>query len=190
MGSNDPDETADLVKRAAAGEPEAWNALVSHFNGLVWAVIRQHRLGREDAQDVAQVVWLRLLENLGTLREPGRVNAWLVTVTKRESLRVIRLGRRTIPLAEDAVDHADLGPAVDEIVATRQSRRVVLAVMRRLGLRCQQLLMLIAYKLSYQEIAVVMDMPKGSIGPTRMRCIKQFRALLGEAGINPDTPGS
>lgn len=189
MGSDDPDEIADLVNRAAAGEREAWAALVAQFNGLVWTVIRQHRLGREDAQDTSQVVWLRLLESLGRIREPNRLNAWLVTVTKRECLRQIRLRRPTVPL-DDAPLPADQSRPVEDVVVARHRQREVFAVMRKLGQRCRQLLALCGHKLPYQDIADVMDMPRGSIGPTRMRCLRELRQLLREAGIDPDTPDS
>jgi len=61
----------------------------------------------------------------------------------------------------------------------------VFATMRRLDPRCRQLLELSAFKLHYQEIAKLLDMPVGSIGPTRKRCLDRLRKLLRAAGINP-----
>jgi RNA polymerase sigma factor (sigma-70 family) len=187
MGPDDPEATAELVKRAAAGEREAWNALVRQFNGLIWVIVRQHRLSREEAQDTTQVVWLRLLENLGSLRDPSRVGAWLATTTRHECLRLIRLRRRTVLAADNLLEtQADPSPSPEEIVTARDHQRAVFAVVRMLGLRCRQLLELSAFKLPYQEIAELLDMPVGSIGPTRMRCLNQLRELLRAAGINPD----
>jgi RNA polymerase sigma factor (sigma-70 family) len=186
MGPDDP-ETAELVKRAAAGEPAAWNALVKRFNGLIWVIVRQHRLSREEAQDATQVVWLRLLESLGSLHDPSRVGAWLATTTRRECLRLIRLRRRTVSVADDLLEaQADPSASPEEIVTARDHKRAVFAVVHKLGLRCRQLLELSAFKLSYQEIAELLDMPVGSIGPTRMRCLNQLRELLRAAGIYPD----
>lgn len=190
MGFDDPEEIAELVKRAAAGEPEAWNSLVTRFNGLVWAIIRQHRLSREDAEDVAQVAWLRLLEGLGSLREPSRVGAWLATTTRHECLRVIRLRRRMTWEVVDPEPQPDPGPSPADVVTARDHMRAVFAIVRTLGPRCQQLLTLSAYKLPYREIAKLMGMPVGSIGPIRLRCLNQLRALLREAGINRDFPDS
>lgn len=187
MGPDDPEATAELVKRAAAGEREAWNALVRRFNGLIWTIVRQHRLSLEDAQDAAQVVWLRLLESLGSLREPSRVGAWLATTTRHECLRLIRLRRRTLPAPDDLLEsRVDPVTSPEEIVTARDHQRTVFAAVRSLGARCQQLLELSAFKLRYQEIAELLDMPVGSIGPTRMRCLEQLRRLLRAAGINPD----
>jgi RNA polymerase sigma factor (sigma-70 family) len=187
MGPNDPEETAALVKRAAAGEHEAWNALVRRFNGLIWAIIRQHRLSQEDAQDATQVVWLRLLESLGSVREPSRVGAWLATTTRYECLRLIRLRRRVVAATDSLLEsQIDPAPSPEKIVTERDHRRAVFAVVRKLGSRCRQLLELSAFKLRYHEIAELLDMPVGSIGPTRNRCLDQLRRLLRTAGINPD----
>ena len=187
MEPDDPETVEELVKRAAAGEREAWNALVRRFNGLIWSIVRQHRLSSEDAQDATQVVWLRLLESLGTLRDPSRVSAWLATTTRYECLRLIRLRRRTLSTVEDMLEsRVDPVASPEEIVTEHDHQRGVFACMRRLGPRCRQLLELSAFKLHYQEIAKLLDMPVGSIGPTRKRCLDQLRKLLRAGGISPD----
>lgn len=68
---DDDDSPIDfLVAAAANGNPEAWNELVDRYTPLLVTVIRRHRLTRTQAEDVAQTVWLRLVEHLGSLREP------------------------------------------------------------------------------------------------------------------------
>ncbi|MGH8574666.1 MAG: RNA polymerase sigma factor [Gammaproteobacteria bacterium] len=191
MGPDNPEEIAELVKRAAAGEREAWDALIQRFNGLIWAIVRKHRLRLADSQDVVQVVWLRLLENLGSLRDPSRVGGWLATTTRHECLRLIRLGNRMIPAVDDLLEsESDPDPSPEDIIATSYHQRAVFEVVRMLDPRCQQLLELSAYQLPYQVISELLDMPVGSIGPTRGRCLERLRELLRAAGINPDAGDS
>src|SRR3954449_1219324 len=111
--SRDMAEVADLVRAAAEGDRDAWDALVDRFNGLVWSVARSHRLSTVDASDVVQTTWLRLVEHLGRLQEPERVGAWLATTARRESLRTLRHSARQVPtdevpeqVAETRVDSA------------------------------------------------------------------------------------
>jgi len=191
MGPDDLQEPGELVKRAAAGDREAWDALVKRYNGLIWAIVKQYRLSREDAQDATQVVWLRLLESLGALRDPGRVGGWLVTTTRHECLRVIRLRRHRVSVGDEPLETiVDPVALPEEIVTENDHLRAVFEIMRTLGRRCRQLLELSAFKLSYLEISELLNMPVGSIGPTRMRCLDQLRELLRAAGINPETDGS
>ena len=58
--------------------------------------------------------------------------------------------------------------------------------------RCQQLLRLLLHEpaVSYQEIGDLLDMPIGSIGPTRARCLGMLRQRLADAGITADAAGS
>jgi len=54
---------------------------------LVVAITRGYRLSLADAQDVGQMVWLKLFENIAKLREPQALPGWICTTTKREALR-------------------------------------------------------------------------------------------------------
>ena len=79
----------DLVARARDGDRQAWDALVERYAPLIWSICRRHRLGRADADDVGQSVWLRLLDQLDRVREPAALPGWLSTTTRRECLRVL-----------------------------------------------------------------------------------------------------
>ena len=75
------------------GSEDAWRALVDRFAPLVHGVARSFRLPRDEAEDVSQTVWLRLVEHLERLREPDRVGAWLASTTRHECLRTLRLAK-------------------------------------------------------------------------------------------------
>ena len=80
--------------RSAEGDQLAWGRLVTRFTPLLWAVARAHRLSDADASDAVQGTWLRLVENLGRIREPERVGAWLATTCRRETTPACRLINR------------------------------------------------------------------------------------------------
>jgi DNA-directed RNA polymerase specialized sigma24 family protein len=73
------DDLAALTRAASLGDQEAWGRLVDRFSGLVWAVVRSFRLDADAAADVSQTTWLRLVEHLDDIREPGRLGSWLAT---------------------------------------------------------------------------------------------------------------
>src|SRR4051794_4119543 len=108
--SRDMAEVADLVRAAAEGDRDAWDALVDRYNGLVWSVARSHRLSTVDASDVVQTTWLRLVEHLGRLQDPERVGAWLATTARRESLRTLRHSARQVPTDEVPETPVDARP--------------------------------------------------------------------------------
>lgn len=183
MGSN-----ADLVSAAAAGDGQAWEELVDRYTNLLWAIARGYRLGTADAGDVVQTTWLRLVEHLERIRDPERVGAWLATTARHECLRLLRKASREVP-SEDDLDAAPAGGAPDgsperQVVDT-ETGILLWQLVDRLPDRCRVLLRLLLADPppSYEEIGAALDMPIGSIGPNRARCLERLRRTAIAAGI-------
>jgi RNA polymerase sigma factor (sigma-70 family) len=182
----------DLVRDAAAGHERAWAELVERFGRLVWAVTRSFGLGQADAADVSQVTWLRLVENLNRLTDPDRVGAWLATTARRECLHVLRRQGRTVPTDDGAVlDATDTRP-VDGPLLRAEAGALVWRALATISPRCQALLRMLATDPppSYDEVSAALDMPIGSIGPTRGRCLERLRRAAEDFGITGDERGS
>jgi len=180
-GSEASDE--NLLKSAGAGDQWAWDALVDRYGGRVWAVARAHRLSTADAEDVFQVTFLRLVTHLETIRDPTRVGAWLATTARHECLRMLRRAGRSVPSGDDAVlDTPDpLLPPVDSKLLTDEREVALREALGRLSAPCQRLLraLMADPEPSYEEVSRALEMPIGSIGPTRGRCLKHLRRELG-----------
>ena len=175
----DASEVSRLVRASASGSETAWNELVRRYSPLVMAVTRSYQLTADDAKDVSQTVWLRLVENLANLREPDALPGWLATTTQRECIRQLRQGRRVLPVdpqTDGALQQcATVDPDADILRAElHQALRDGLA---ELPERDQALLKLRAADppKSYEEISQLLGMPIGSIGPTLRRCLDRLR---------------
>jgi RNA polymerase sigma factor (sigma-70 family) len=174
---------ADLVegwlKGAAAGDPAAWDALVAQYSNLVWAVARSHRLSAADAADVSQTTWLRLVEHLDRIQQPARLGAWLATTARRESLAAIRRGARHVAVgsAEEVAPVSLDEPSPDGALIQAEEQSEVGRAFGRLAERCQRLLRILMADPPphYDEVAEALDMPIGSIGPTRARCLENLQ---------------
>src|SRR5919197_5985614 len=90
-----------LVERARGGDQGAWDAIVARYATLVWSVCRRHGLSGSDAEDVGASVWLRLVERLGTIREPAALPGWIATTTRHECLHALRVAGRQTPVEDD-----------------------------------------------------------------------------------------
>lgn len=183
MGDAGVADLSDLVRAAGQGDQHAWDGLVERFAGLVWHVARGHRLSEADAADVSQTVWLRLVESLPRLREPAALGGWLSTTTRHECLRLLRRSGREVSDAEiDLTGKASDDQTPEAAVEAGERRLAVRRALDRLPIRCQSLLRALAVNpdSSYIEISAALDMPVGSIGPTRGRCLEQLRRSLGD----------
>ena len=171
---------ASLVASAANGDHTAWECLVDRFAPLVRHVTHRYRLSNNDFYDVNQIVWLRLLENIDRIREPRALAGWIVATTRNEALRVLK-SRRRLQLVDAIDDFATERTAHQETPAEqliRQERhRAVRDGLAELKPAQRELLLLLHAEppLSYQEISRRLNIPTGSIGPTRARCLVKLR---------------
>jgi RNA polymerase sigma factor (sigma-70 family) len=178
------DTLAERVNAAASGDQRAWDALVDQFGGLIWAVARAHRLSDADAADVVQATWLRLLEHLGQLRDPARIGPWLITTARRECLRVLGAGRRTVPFGDDGWEPESPDMPPGDALLLEERGNALRGAFLRLQASDQALLRLLTAdpRPSYEEIAATLDIPIGSIGPTRQRALQRLRRELTSQG--------
>jgi len=177
-----------LVKQAAEGNQDAWNALVDKFSSTVWAIARGHRLNSADAADVFQTTWLRLLEHLDRIEQPDRIGAWLATTARHECLRLLRLAGRQVASGEDfdVLPDPSTYSSPDRDLVTVEGRTIVNQLVDQLPVRSQLLLRLLSADspLSYREISEALSMPIGSIGPTRARALDRLRRVAVGAGVD------
>jgi RNA polymerase sigma factor (sigma-70 family) len=171
-----------LVRRAASGDQAAWGLLVQRYNSMVWSIVRSFRLSPDDALDAVQTIWLRLVENLGRIKEPEAVGTWLATTARNECLgQLRRRGRQAVPVDTAAREVVDVRAALgDEAMLVRERDTALWAALSRVSERCQQLLRILAADPppSYEEVGAVLGMPMGSIGPTRARCLEKLRQTI------------
>lgn len=179
-GEREDNPVARLVDDARCGDEAAWDELVSRFTPLMISVGLRLKLSSAEVEDVAQTVWLRLVEHLTQLRDPAGLPGWLVTTAHREGLRLLSGRRRAVP--QDPLDlswqssHAECpDPARDLLVAERHE--VLLRAFAELSARQRLLLTLMTLDppLSYAEISVRTGIPVGSIGPTKGRALEKLR---------------
>jgi RNA polymerase sigma factor (sigma-70 family) len=197
----DDSVVAGWLARARGGDEQAWDALVEQYAPLIWWICRRYRLGRDDADDVGQSVWMRLVDQLDKIRDPAALPGWLATTTQRECWRVVGAARgpNAVVCALDAETVPD-GQArvVEQELLAAECRAALREAFAHLPPEGQRLIaMLVADPpVPYAEISVRLGIPIGSIGPTRSRCLDRMRrypaiaALINaESGFAPATHG-
>jgi RNA polymerase sigma factor (sigma-70 family) len=184
---------ADLVARARNGDERAWGALVERYASLIWSICRKYRMGDADAEDVAQSVWLRLVDQLDRVRDPAALPGWLATTTRRECARVLRTtqGVQAAGYVLDAESLRDEhGEAADQELLAAERHATLRAAFSDLPPQGQRLIVMLTADppVPYAEISARLGIAIGSIGPTRARCLDRLRghpaiaALMAEAG--------
>jgi RNA polymerase sigma factor (sigma-70 family) len=175
-----------LMRAAQDGSEEAFGQLVAELTSTLWHVARATGLSRPDAEDVVQTTWLSLVSHLKTIHTPAGLKSWLVTTTKREAWRVRAADLRQLPADQDWLTTIpDQAAGSEDRLVTEQEMRDLRTAFLTLSTRCQELLRIVAFvtRPDYDEVAAKLGMARGSVGPTRGRCLEKLRvALYSEGG--------
>jgi len=171
------DDTATLVRAAAAGDEKAWSTLVRRLTPSLRAAARGFRLDHADVEDVVQSTWLAAVEHITEVRRPEALPAWLLVTARREALRKHQQFVREVVTDDPPAEVESDREAPHRVLVDREQRELVAAAVGRLPRRQRVLLdtMLTEPDASYDVIATSLAMPVGSIGPTRRRALERLQ---------------
>ena len=166
---------------------DAWERMFGKYERLVFSIPLHYGLNSDEAADITQIVFTALLQSLDALHEDSNLGAWLCTVARRHTWRVLKRGQHE---ALDEVDDefmrkgaALLGQPDRSDIQYWEMVNWLQQGLEKLGARCQELLRALYFderQPSYTDVATQFGIPVGSIGPTRARCLAQLKKLLEE----------
>jgi RNA polymerase sigma factor (sigma-70 family) len=175
----------DLIRACRNGNTGAWRSLLDTYERIVFSVPRRYGLSTEDAADITQLTFTILVRSIDTLPDDSSLGAWLTTVARRHTWRLLQRNRR-----DGVQKHKDLEentPAVadadTENVEQWELSEWLEHGLSLIGKPCRDLLSALYLdpeQPSYSQVAGRLGMAIGSIGPTRIRCLKRLRQVLDE----------
>ncbi len=178
-----------LIQACLAGDANAWEQLILRYQRLIYSIAIRAGLSSQDAADVFQDVCVRLMENLGKLRDDDHIAGWLATTSRWESLRVLNEKKRSPSFTDlesgketsDASSFPSLDPLPVEVLISMERQQIIRGAFEQLGESCHRLLTLLYLtdpKPSYAVIALEFDIVESAVGPKRARCLHSLRKHL------------
>ncbi len=172
-----PDE--QLIEACLRGDNDAWSELIDRYARLVASIPSRSGLPADLRDEVFQSVWTIAVRHLESLRDSRSLPAWLIRTTQRETWRIARDAKRARG-HDSSEEIAWADPMEADLLESRQFMREALDRMEE---RCRGLLLLLFRedRPDYDRIAEALGIPRGSIGPTRGRCLDKLRTIYAEA---------
>jgi RNA polymerase sigma factor (sigma-70 family) len=169
---------ADIIEACLAGDERAWRTLVERYSRLIYTIPLRFGFSKVVADEVFQETCLILLEKLDTLHDRHRLSSWLMTVSRRACIKRFRRRDKSLDLslAEEKIDRSAEGTLEDGLLRLEE-RDLVRRAVERLSPRCRRLLKALFFDhppKSYKEVAEALEIPVGSVGPTRVRCLEKL----------------
>ena len=182
------DSDLQLVLACRRGDQLAWEKLIRRYQRLIYAIPLRAGLDPDYAAEIFQDVFTTLFQKLNDLEQPEKLQAWLVTTTRRKTLHALSkahvLQQSHINTDEPpylATSIKDEAPLPDEQLMILEEQHRIRMALSSLDERCRALLERLFYlpePPSYADIAASLGIPEGSIGPTRARCLAKLLRLL------------
>jgi RNA polymerase sigma-70 factor (ECF subfamily) len=186
MGAPSDEFYRAIVRRVARGDEEALALLIERYQGTIRRFL-EDRLRRDQSQvddDLAQV-WKAVCESAGSFGERSRVETWLRGIARNVSGSTLRSpeylharAQMSLPDQPDAVaaDSAFAIPSEDADVIDRLDLEDAMAKLPPMyGIPIQ----LVARGFSYQEIAIILDVPVGTVRSRLSAARSSLRSILG-----------
>jgi RNA polymerase sigma-70 factor (ECF subfamily) len=168
----------ELVRRAARGDHEAFDALVrfasNRLYGIAYRILRDQYLAEDALQQALITVW----NELPRLRDPDRFDAWTYRLIVRAATAEARKAGRTNPTAPLLPDDADVSRSPDEYGAVADRDQLARGF-SRISAEQRAVLVLQHYAgLSQAEIADVLGVPIGTAGSRIHYAVRALRAAI------------
>ena len=179
------DSEATLVARAAAGDHDAYAALVRPHEHVAYRVAVSITGWNADAQEAVQNAYVKAYRSLRRFRRGAAFKPWLLGIVVNEARNVRRSELRHERLAARAAERHDAAAAgADETVLAREEVTTVLDALTELS-EADRLVIALRYfaQLPDAEAAALAGMSTGAYRVRLMRARRRLEALLEDADV-------
>jgi len=184
--SNPSVTDAELVEQARLGDTAAFGELVQRHQAVVVRTARVACGSREEAEDVAQEAFVSAWRKLDGFRGESQFKTWLLTITWRQALdrreSLWRRLRRTIS-TDDERYREPVVPArsAEDTLVDEALVKKVRTLLRGLPAKLREPLLLAAGgDCTYEEMAVMLGVPSGTLKWRVMEARRRLKAALAE----------
>lgn len=185
--SSDRKSLEAMLRRAAAGDQEAWRALVQAYSGRVFGLLRAQCNSAELAEEITQSAFCTIVQKIGSYTEVGKFEQWLFRIAMNRLRDEMRRRKRQARPVEDEVLKALAGAGRDSSASAGRADAAETKALRdalaQLSDADQQIIHLRHYaELSFKQIAEILDQPLGTALARHHRALKKLSELIGGAG--------
>jgi len=177
----------ELIGRVRKGETRLFAELVQRYQDQVYGMTLRFVRSTGDAEDLAQEAFLRAYRGLEGFKGESRFSTWLYRITWNLCADWLRRNRRHKHAAttiDDAAGVPDGAASVEEGYLASEAKREVHEALDRLDEKYRSVLILLYYqKLSYDQIAAILDVPVKTVETRLYRARRLLREYLQRAGV-------
>ncbi|GIU79929.1 MAG: RNA polymerase sigma factor [Bryobacteraceae bacterium] len=176
-------EDRELAGRARKGDLDAFNALVSRWEGRIYNYLLRITGHPEDAMDLCQDTFIKAYQNLARLEDAARFGPWLYRIAHNEAMSHLRRPQR-----ESELDEATAASLRGPSLAPVEASLAVEAALARLSPDQREAVILKVYEgFKFEEIAQILNCPASTIKSRVYTGLELLKEMLAPA-VRPARP--
>lgn len=163
-----------LIKKAAKGDVDAFEMLIEEYQKKVYNIALGILKNHDDANDIAQEVFIKIFKSIKNFKGESSFSTWIFRITTNACLDEIRKRKNNQTVSTDeniVLDDGEVtkqiiddGPSPDEIYEKNELKKYVAKAISNLGEEHRTVIVLRDIQgFSYDEIADILDCPKGTV---------------------------
>lgn len=169
---------SELILLCKDGRRDAFNELVRRYQDRVYWTVRRFLNDHDNAQDVAQDVFVRAYQNISSFRGDAQVFTWLYRIAMNLSLNHLRReklrGFFRIDDMEDTLTDGD-SPSAQQVLESEETSTVIRKAIDTLPTKQRQVFLLRYYEeLPYEEIAVLLHTSVGGLKANYFHAVRKI----------------
>ena len=110
----------DVISQVLKGDHNASATLVNRYNNFVFTIVLRYIKGREDAEEVAQDVFIKAYKSLSSFKGDSKFSTWLYTVTTTTCITFLRKKK----LEVQSLDNEKVSEAAGEIAGDMSANQI------------------------------------------------------------------
>jgi RNA polymerase sigma-70 factor (ECF subfamily) len=185
---------SELISRCLKGEPEAWDALFSHYYPITGKFVYQlsPHLSAEDVEEICQDVFISIVRSISTFRGHSAFQTWLYRIASNKTRDFVqkqhaaKRGGGELPFSIDSehpesglkIDPPSSAPGPDRVLMTAEKMTQIHAALECLGDPCREIIELKYFgDLSYDEIALELGMNPKTVSSRLSKCLDKLEEI-------------
>ncbi|TKJ40098.1 RNA polymerase subunit sigma [candidate division LCP-89 bacterium B3_LCP] len=172
-----------LVKQFLNGDKGAFNELVRKYQKPVYQIARKLLNSHEEAQDIAQEVFIKVYHKLEHYRGEASFFTWIYQITKNLSFNHLRKRKmhQILSLEHVGMSIASSQPSASSLVEGKETEILLNKAIERLPKK-QKLVFYLRYyqKLPHAEIARIMNREIGTVKANYHQAVRKLREAIGK----------
>lgn len=173
----------ELVQKALEGNQEAFGLLLTRYKNLVYSVILRMVNDGEEANDLAQEVFIKVYKNLDKYRPDYKFSTWLIRISTNHVIDYRRKKKQdTVSIDDMVVEIAAEGTPETQYLKKEEQKRLAGVISALPEIYRIPIVLYHQQGLKYQEIADILEEPLSKVKNRIFRGRKQLKELLEQEG--------